>query len=115
MSNWKNQRYHYNNNGREKVKYTSREDALLAAKHVNEKKIFGVDELVEPYECKLCQNWHVGRSSKAKKDTSLWIEIGDRAYYNLIVENTRSDSMRRFRIAVRFRFLGWPYNQNRFR
>lgn len=108
LNNWKFQRFHFTSRGKEKVKYRSREDALLAAKYINQNKTFGVDELVEPYECKMCQHWHVGRSSRAKKDSALWYEIGDRAYYNLVVENTRPDSMRKFRISSRFRFMGWP-------
>lgn len=112
---WRRQRFHFTNSGYPKVKYKSLEDATLVAKEINQKKVFGVDELVEPYVCKMCNNWHIGRSSKAKKDSTLWHEIGDRAYYNLAAENARSEQIRIMRIRNRFRFLGPEYGVDRLR
>lgn len=116
--NWKTQRFHYNAFGQAKVRYKSEEDAILHAKIVNAKKRFGEDELVAPYICKLCNGWHlgrIGRSSRAVKDTSLWYEIGDRAYYNLVSENSRPIKFRLMRIRNRFRFLGPEYGIDRLR
>lgn len=110
---WKRLRFHYTSTGYPKIKYSSKENANLAARAVNEKKRFGEDQLVSSYVCKICQFWHVGRSSQAKKDTSLWQEIGDRAYYNLCAENTGSLQKRTMRIRNRFRFLGPEYGVDR--
>jgi hypothetical protein len=104
---WKKQRYHYNGFGQAKRRYTQSE-AALAVREINAGKAFHTD-LVESYKCKNCKSWHVGRSSHAHKNTTLWYEIGNRAYYNLVSENTNSRVRRQVRIRNRFRFLGELY------
>jgi hypothetical protein len=104
---WKKQRFHYNGFGVPKRKYT-REEAARAVREINAGKPFHT-ELVESYKCKGCKDWHVGRSSHAHKNTTLWYEIGNRAYYNLVSENTGSRVKRQVRIRNRFRFKGALY------
>lgn len=111
---WIRQRFHYNWNGNPKIVYSSYDNALAAAKDVNRKRLYTDEKLAEPYICKLCGKWHIGRSKQAHKDTTLWHEIGDRAYYNLISENNRSPAMRMFSIFTRFKFLDVNYGNKRF-
>src|SRR5262245_58853241 len=97
---WRRQRFHYNGWGHPKRCY-DHEGALQVAKEINAKKSFHT-ELVEAYQCKGCNRWHVGRSSHAHKKTTLWYELGNRAYYNITAENIGSHKKRIVRIRNRF-------------
>jgi len=110
---WRRQRYHYNWSGAPKIIYSSYETALLASKDVNAKRLYTDEKLAEPYICRLCNKWHIGRSKQAHKDTTLWHEIGDRVYYNLIAENTKLPSSRMCAIFSRFKFLDVNYGNKR--
>lgn len=70
--------------------------------------------IVEPYVCRVCNKWHVGNSVRARRyaDRTLWKEIGDRAYYNLLAENTKTSSTRIRRIGDRCRRMVESYAQN---
>lgn len=111
---WKHQRFHYNAYGNEKRKYPTEYDAVIACKELNKDRFCTHEQFVHPYICKMCQHWHVGRSSQAHKDTTLYYELGDRAYYNLASENSRSGIKRITSIMGRFKFLDINYGNRRF-
>jgi hypothetical protein len=102
---WKRQRFHYNAYGEPKRNYNTEFDAIIACKELNKNRFCTDEQFVHPYQCRLCKQWHVGRHSQAHKDTTLYYEIGDRAYYNLVVENSKEPDKRIAGVLTRFKFI----------
>ncbi|HEU5394217.1 MAG TPA: hypothetical protein VFV36_05385 [Candidatus Methylomirabilis sp.] len=90
-------RSHVNKHGEPKPAKTREEAVGLALRYSYEVatgQSFGRGE-VQAYECDYCGAWHVGviplwqrrRIQRAGVDWALWLELGDRAWWNLVSEN----------------------------
>lgn len=90
--------------GRPKKRYTDLTHAESDAYHLQRR----LKQSVSVYKCAHCWSLHVGRTStrmkyQANLHPSLVMEIGDRAFWNLLAENVPVEQLRLQSIARRFR------------